>query len=163
VSNAGKCARCERRPSPSASCSTSADAPSPIRLVLAAGAADQDKSEGGGGVGQPRLGAAIDGQVDKARGQIRVPPARSSAWPADAHAVYNFGFPGVGAAELVDRLLEALDETRPRAVAFAADFLDIPFRRALGARSRKSRRQSAAGSASAWRYCSRSTPSEAST
>jgi hypothetical protein len=61
--------------------------------------------------GNSRVGAGFD--------------PRSQSWPADAHPVYNFGFPGVGTAELVDRLIEALDETRPRAVVFAVDFLDF--------------------------------------
>ena len=49
----------------------------------------------------------------------------SPAWAAEAKPVYNLGLPGAGTAELVDAVLQSLDQTRPRAVVFAVDFVDF--------------------------------------
>lgn len=62
--------------------------------------------------GNSRVGAGFDPE--------------SAAWPAEARPVYNLGLPGVGTAELVDILLEAIERHKPQSVVFAVDFVDFP-------------------------------------
>jgi hypothetical protein len=62
-------------------------------------------------VGNSRVGVGFD-------------PA-SALWPAEARPVYNLGLAGAGPAELVDTAIAAMDESRPRALVFAADFVDF--------------------------------------
>jgi hypothetical protein len=49
----------------------------------------------------------------------------AAAWPAAARPVYNLGLAGVGTADLVDTAIRAMDRSRPRAIVFAADFVDF--------------------------------------
>lgn len=65
--------------------------------------------------GNSRVGAGFDPQ--------------SAAWPEAARPVYNLGLPGVGTAELVDILLQAIERDPPRHVVFAVDFVDFPLSR----------------------------------
>jgi hypothetical protein len=62
-------------------------------------------------VGNSRVGVGFDPEA--------------SAWPREARPVYNLGLPGIGTAELVDTAIEAMDRTRPKALVFAADFVDF--------------------------------------
>ncbi len=49
----------------------------------------------------------------------------AAIWPAAARPVYNLGLPGVGTAELVDTAIAAIERSRPKAILFAADFVDF--------------------------------------
>jgi hypothetical protein len=62
-------------------------------------------------VGNSRVGVGFDPEA--------------AAWPAAARPVYNLGLAGVGPADLVDTAIEAMERSRPKAVIFAADFVDF--------------------------------------
>jgi hypothetical protein len=62
-------------------------------------------------VGNSRIGVGFD-------------PA-SGLWPAAARPVYNLGLAGVSPSETVDAAIAAMDRSRPRALIFAADFVDF--------------------------------------
>jgi hypothetical protein len=62
-------------------------------------------------VGNSRVGVGFDPEA--------------AAWPAEARPVYNLGLAGTGTAELVEAAVEAMDRTRPKALVFAADFVDF--------------------------------------